>query len=398
MPVLQQQKMQIGNGNVGKALESIRTLAKILDHFDILTLSQESQNPAKDLLDDEHVADLICYRLAESTSGRGNDEMCQWLFDTYQTEDMELQAVVLRFIPTLCGLYLPHAVSCPDEPLAGFEAVLLALYATELRARNGAPLLINIPSLSQPSPYHTPHKTSRSSAQLQVGEVSSALEPQVAIKSTKRASIVGVALELFWRRIVVMPLKAKLDLCHYAKVWAVQGCSWVNDVDAISKLAILPSQSISTSQPEGDHVAPKQGITLAVGKPLAVDEQSVQHSPAASSRTRGKSLEKQFSAGVVVSTPDSPTAANYHEVGEFHYPDDQLDAPRVTLDQDILRPIFKVLGHCLMGPTSSPELRAAAVDAARALYVRASHALNPEAILASRSLLRLHAAALISSR
>ncbi len=40
MPVLQQQKMQIGNGNVGKALESIRTLAKILDHFDILTLSQ----------------------------------------------------------------------------------------------------------------------------------------------------------------------------------------------------------------------------------------------------------------------------------------------------------------------------------------------------------------------
>jgi hypothetical protein len=104
------------------------------------------------------------------------------------------------------------------------------------------------------------------------------------------------------------------------------------------------------------------------------------------------------SAGVVVSTPDSPTAANYHEVGEFHYPGDQLDAPRVTLDQDILRPIFKVLGHCLMGPTSSPELRAAAVDAARALHVRASHALNPEAILASRSLLRLHAAALISSR
>ncbi len=40
MPALQQQKMQIGNGNVEKALESIRTLAKILDHFDILTLSQ----------------------------------------------------------------------------------------------------------------------------------------------------------------------------------------------------------------------------------------------------------------------------------------------------------------------------------------------------------------------
>ncbi len=40
MPVLQQQKMQIGNSNMEKALESIRTLAKILDHFDILALSQ----------------------------------------------------------------------------------------------------------------------------------------------------------------------------------------------------------------------------------------------------------------------------------------------------------------------------------------------------------------------
>ncbi len=82
---------------------------------------------------------------------------------------------------------------------------------------------------------------------------------------------------------------------NFGDSWAVQGCSWVNDVDAISKLTILPSQSISTSQPEGEHVAPNQGITLAVGKPLAADEQSVQHSPAASSRTRGKSLEKQFS-------------------------------------------------------------------------------------------------------
>jgi hypothetical protein len=82
---------------------------------------------------------------------------------------------------------------------------------------------------------------------------------------------------------------------NFGDSWAVQGCSWVNDVDAISKLTILPSQSISTSQPEGEHVAPNQGITLAVGKPLAADEQSVQHSPAASSRTHGKSLEKQFS-------------------------------------------------------------------------------------------------------
>jgi hypothetical protein len=34
----------------------------------------EYRNPAKDLLDDEHVADLICYRLAESTSGRVSEQ------------------------------------------------------------------------------------------------------------------------------------------------------------------------------------------------------------------------------------------------------------------------------------------------------------------------------------
>lgn len=47
--------------------------------------------------------------------------------------------------------------------------------------------------------------------------ISPALEPQVSVKSTKRAAIVGVALELFCKRIAAMPMKAKLDLCHYAR-------------------------------------------------------------------------------------------------------------------------------------------------------------------------------------
>jgi len=47
--------------------------------------------------------------------------------------------------------------------------------------------------------------------------ISPALEPQSSVKSTKRAVIVGVALELFYKRIILMPSKAKLDLCHYAR-------------------------------------------------------------------------------------------------------------------------------------------------------------------------------------
>lgn len=50
---------------------------------------------------------------------QGNDQVCQWLFDTYQTQDSALQLVVLRFLPILCGVYLPRVTTCPDEPLAG---------------------------------------------------------------------------------------------------------------------------------------------------------------------------------------------------------------------------------------------------------------------------------------
>jgi hypothetical protein len=59
---------------------------------------------------------------------------------------------------------------------------------------------------------------------------------------------------------------------------------------------------------------------------------------------------------------------------------------------EVLRPVFKVLGHCLMAPLSTPTLKSAAVDAAKALYGRSSQSLMPEAMLASRSLIRLSVA------
>lgn len=61
----------------------------------------------------------------------------------------------------------------------------------------------------------------------------------------------------------------------------------------------------------------------------------------------------------------------------------------MALEMEVLRPVFKVLGHCLMAPLSTPSLKSAAVDAAKALYARSSQSLMPEAMLASRSLIRL---------
>lgn len=68
-------------------------------------------------------------------------------------------------------------------------------------------------------------------------------------------------------------------------------------------------------------------------------------------------------------------------------------APVIPLPQDLLRPILVVLGHCLMAATATSQTKAAAVQTARALYVRASQDQLPEALIAARSLLRLEAAA-----
>jgi hypothetical protein len=76
---------------------------------------------------------------------------------------------------------------------------------------------------------------------------------------------------------------------------------------------------------------------------------------------------------------------------ELDYEDESADGPRVSLEIEILRPVFKALGHCIMAPSTTPLLRSAAVDAAKALYARASQSLMPEAMLASRSLIRLGA-------
>jgi hypothetical protein len=90
----------------------------------------------------------------------------------------------------------------------------------------------------------------------------------------------------------------------------------------------------------------------------------------------------------VSNSPDSP-ANDRDAAWESDYQDDSADGPRVSLEIEVLRPVFKVLGHCLMAPLSTPTLKSAALDAAKALYARSSQSLLPEAMLASRSLIRL---------
>lgn len=46
-----------------------------------------------------------------------------------------------------------------DQLIAGFEAVLLALYGAETKARGGRPVMITIPDLGHASLYHSPRQT-----------------------------------------------------------------------------------------------------------------------------------------------------------------------------------------------------------------------------------------------
>lgn len=123
----------------------------------------DSDRPARSLLKSFDAYSAISTSLSSPLSGSGDDNLCQWLYDTFQSSDSDLHLVVLSFLPLLAGLYLSRVHSCSIievdasiPSLAGFEAVLLVLYASETRARGGKPLLISIPDLSQPSLYHNP--------------------------------------------------------------------------------------------------------------------------------------------------------------------------------------------------------------------------------------------------
>ena len=62
---------------------------------------------------------------------------------------------------------------------------------------------------------------------------------------------------------------------------------------------------------------------------------------------------------------------------------------RVPLPWELLQPVMRVLGHCLLAPLNPVEVRDAAASAVRVVYARACHDLVPQAILAARSLIEL---------
>ncbi|CAN8252492.1 unnamed protein product [Cochlearia groenlandica] len=302
-----------------KCQTSIQSLSSIVTTTDIpSTISL--------LLEDDAVSAAISSLLQRPDSGAGDNNLCRWLYDTFQSTEPSLQLLVLRFVPLIAGLYLSRVPL--RQPQAGFEAVLLALYAHETTSRAGQAITVNIPDLSHPSIYHeskTP-TTKNNSTCLNIAVLSSTLDPHGTVRSTRRARIVGVALELYYSKISKMPRESKLNFCESCVNWAGQ------NGETEQSRAVIPTLS----------------------EDLWKDEENV--------AIGGRS---------------------------------ERDSGRIPLPWELVQPILRILGHCLLGrKEEDKEVSEAANKACQSLYLRSLHDINPKAILATGSLLRLREMAL----
>ncbi|MCD7451302.1 hypothetical protein HAX54_010921 [Datura stramonium] len=166
-----------------KAHDAIQSLTSILPS--VPPSLSSSETPASCLLRDSETAAQISKLLRQPDSGAGDDNLCRWLYDTFQSSEPELHLVVLRFLPIIAGVYLSRVNL--HKPLAGFEAVLLALYSHETASRNGQSITVNIPDLSHSSIYHETNKAAKNSAtELNLAVISPTLEPYGTVRSMKR--------------------------------------------------------------------------------------------------------------------------------------------------------------------------------------------------------------------
>lgn len=137
-----------------------------------------------------------------------------------------------------------------------------------------------------------------------------------------------------------MPSWSKLDLCRFANAWAGQDCPCKSEFD----------------QASGSEI---DGFSEARDIRIGDDEiESV--------------AEEMRNIGIQDGTVD---------LG--------FQGARIPLPWELLQPILRIIGHCLLAPLNSQDVKDAASVAVRCLYARASHDLVPQAILATQSLIRL---------
>lgn len=347
--------------SISKARSRIHLLSSLLPssaaaHDDPLSSLADTDRPARSLLLSSAAYSSLSAALSAPSSGSADDPLCHWLYDTFLSSDPDLRLVVLSYLPIIASVYLDrihHPASDAPVSLSGFEAVLLALYTSETKARNGKAVTVSIPDLSQPSLYHAPRNPKASSPNSKhtrplIGVLSPPLEPQMAVKSTKRACIVGVALDCYYKQISQMPSWSKLDFCKFAALWAGGDCPCASDFDQNPENFVEKNKVRWRENGFGDEIR--------------IEADEIDN---VAERVMDLVIENGDSAGMG---------------GEDL---------RIPLPWELLQPVLRILGHCLLGPLNVDEVKDAASMAVRRLYARASHDLIPQAILATRSLIHL---------
>lgn len=161
----------------------MKALSEILPSFPSSLLS--SEDPSHNLLNNPEISSQITQLLRKPDSGAGDNSLCRWLYDTFQCAKPDLQLVVLKFLPHIAGVYLSRVPL--RKPLAGFEAVLLALYSHETAFRNGQAVTVNIPDLCHSSVYHESKAGAKNNVtELNLAVISPGLEPYGTVRSTRR--------------------------------------------------------------------------------------------------------------------------------------------------------------------------------------------------------------------
>lgn len=141
-----------------------------------------------------------------------------------------------------------------------------------------------------------------------------------------------------------MPVRSKIDFCEFVVSWAGQDCPCRYELDDESN-----SSSLSNFEEEDREV----GSFSEEMKRLGISE-----------RSNGNCNGDSRGCG-------DPRGC------------------RVPLPWELMQPVLRILGHCLLAPRNAQEVRDSASAAVRSLYARASHDLVSQAILASRSLIQL---------
>lgn len=146
-----------------------------------------------------------------------------------------------------------------------------------------------------------------------------------------------------------MPVMSKIDFCEFVVAWAGQECSCRHELDDKSN-----SLSFSNFEEEEEEDVEIGSFSEGMGR-LGMSE-----------RSNGNGSCN----GVSGAGGDSRGC-------------------RVPLPWELMQPVLRILGHCLLAPRNVQEVRDAASAAVRSVYARALHDLLPQGILASRSLIQL---------